>query len=474
MTPIKVKFKPKTIGIVKSSSQPSSVASAASVGPKIHKAPQVVASPNVRFPAAWGWFFDEAVTAFVKSNYSPKESWKDKPFSKEDSRFFFKGIDELSELFTEERSRGIPAYFNHPKFRSAYLLYFFPLQAAKFVSLYQMHAKAFEAVLEHGKHEGEIRIADLGAGPGTASIAALLQLLQMATVSGDELPKIKLLWVDTNLSVMQDGKNLTLQLASHFSRLRGKVEIELKTGPWWKAPQFINKPTSLMLLGHVINESAGPDKPTKRREDAVPSQDDTETTGVLKDAGHIEEDMGDEFDLPMDEGNWGLNWKKLFSLAAGGGTLIVEPASKQNSQFLSQFRDEFLARGLIDQEASSIWGPCLHAERCPLATGRDWCHFSVPAHVPGNWFSEFSKSLGSERQWLKYSYLWFASQIQSEKKAPTQAANLRRVISDPLTPYEKGPRTQAPDILLCEPEVPGRITVPRMTELKRGDLIKLN
>jgi hypothetical protein len=470
MPPIKIKMKPK-IGIVKTPSGASKAISPSPIGPKIHKAPQVIASPSVRFPAAWSWFFDEAVTGFVKSNYSPKESWKDKPFSKDDSKFFFRGIDELSELFTEERSRNIPAYFNHPKFRSAYLLYFFPLQAAKFVSLYQLHAKAFEAVLEHGKREGEIRIADLGAGPGTASIAALLQLLQMATVSGDELPKIKLLWIDTNTSVMQDGKTLALQLASHFSRLRGKVEIELKTGPWWKAPQFINKPTSLLLLGHVINESAGPDKPTKRRADMVPSQDDSETTGVLRD--HLEEAMPEEFDLPMDEGNWGLNWKKLFGLSAGGGTLIVEPASKQNSQFLSQFRDEFLGRGLIDQDPSSLWGPCLHAERCPLASGRDWCHFSVPAHVPGNWFSEFSKSLGSERQWLKYSYLWFASQIKGEKKAPVQAANLRRVVSDPLSQYEKGPRTQAPDILLCEPETPGRITVPRMTELKRGDLIKL-
>jgi hypothetical protein len=108
-----------------------------------------------------------------------------------------------------------------------------------------------------------------------------------------------------------------------------------------------------------------------------------------------------------------------------------------------------------------------------LPYARDWCHFSVPAHVPGNWFSEFSKSLGSERQWLKYSYLWFSSQIKGEKRAPVQAANLRRVVSDPLSQRENGPRTQAPDILLCEPETPGRITVPRMTELKRGDLIKL-
>src|ERR1700746_3744114 len=87
---------------------------------------------TVRFPAAWSWFFDEAVPAWVKTHYSPKESWKNKPFSREDAKFFFRGVDELSEIFTEERSRGIPDYFSHPKYRSAYLLYFLPLQAAKF------------------------------------------------------------------------------------------------------------------------------------------------------------------------------------------------------------------------------------------------------------------------------------------------------------------------------------------------------
>jgi hypothetical protein len=466
----------------------------------VQRAPDVVASPQVRFPAAWGWFFDEAVTAWVKNNYSPRESWKGKAFTKEDSRFFFRGIDELSEIFTEERSRGIPAYFNHPKFRSAYLLYFFPLQAAKFVTIFQLHAKAFEAALDHGRREGEIRIADLGAGPGTASVAALLQLLQMATSTGDDLPPIKLLWIDTNLSVMQDGKKLAEEFISHFSRLRGKVQIELRTAPWWKASSIITKPTSLMLLGHVLNESAGPEKPRKRRMENVDNPMGVQSsprrsaqTGVQAPVGNedtgeeigthlddigldqkgIPEEYESEFELP-DENNasWGSQWRKLFNRAAGGGTLFVEPASKQNSQFLSQLRDEFLENEVIEKDPSSIWGPCLHAERCPLGDGRDWCHFSVPAKVPGMWFLEFSKALGSERQWLKFSYLWIASQLKGEKRAPVQASNLRRVVSDVLSPRE-GERIPSV-ILLCEPESPGRLDVPRVNDLKRGDLVKLN
>src|SRR3954467_13416455 len=104
-------------------------------------------SRAISFPPAWLWLVDEAIPTYVKKHYSPRESWKDKPFAKEDAHFFFRGIEELSELFTEERPRNIPAYFNHPKYRSSYLLYFLPLQAAKFLTLFQMHSKAIDAAI---------------------------------------------------------------------------------------------------------------------------------------------------------------------------------------------------------------------------------------------------------------------------------------------------------------------------------------
>src|SRR4051812_11812209 len=74
--------------------------------------------PAREFPPAWLWLVDEAIPALVKERYSPRENWKGKPFSKEDAHFFFRGIEELSDLFTEERPKNMPAYLNHPKFRS--------------------------------------------------------------------------------------------------------------------------------------------------------------------------------------------------------------------------------------------------------------------------------------------------------------------------------------------------------------------
>ena len=103
-----------------------------------------------------------------------------------------------------------------------------------------------------------------------------------------------------------------------------------------------------MLLGHVINESAGPDKPTKRRQESVPKQDDSETTGVLKDKSHDEGDISDDFDLPMDEGNWGLNWKKSFLTRSGRRNFDCSALLQNRTlNFLSQFRDEFLTRGYL-------------------------------------------------------------------------------------------------------------------------------
>src|SRR5689334_3916352 len=116
-----------------------------------------------QFPPAWLWLVDEAIPTWVKKNYSPRDSWRDKPFSQEDAKFFFKGIEELSDLFTEERPKGMIPYFQHPKYRSSYLLYFLPLQAAKFLTLFQFYPAAIEATLDHGFKTGVIRIADLGA-----------------------------------------------------------------------------------------------------------------------------------------------------------------------------------------------------------------------------------------------------------------------------------------------------------------------
>jgi hypothetical protein len=398
--------------------------------------PGAPAPSTHQFPPAWQWWVDEAIPAWVKKQYSPRESWKNKPFTKEDAQFFSRGIEELSDLFTEERSRNIPAYFQHAKFRSSYLLYFLPLQAAKFLTLFDLHPEALEAALAHGRKAGVLRLADLGAGPGTASLAFLLKLLSLPLKTGEELPPIELEWLDTNGSVMEDGKELALQIASHFSRLRGKVTVRTHVASWWEAPQLLTGETSLMLLGHVLNEAKGPDR-----------------------------------GLPQQAGAWERLWGSLIrERARGGGVLFVEPAARVASQMLSQLRDHLFESELVEGTPRSIWGPCLHAGRCPMAEGRDWCHFSVPTRIPGQWFREFSKGLGSERQWVKFSYLWMAS---ADAPAPQPDAKMRRVISDPLSGGAGRPGSGASSVLICEPEQPARHPVSERQPLWRGDLVRV-
>ncbi len=374
-----------------------------------------------KFPPAWLWLVDEAIPTWVKKNYSPRESWKDKPFAKEDAHFFSKGIQELSLLFTEERPKGMPPYFRHPKYRSAYLLYFFPLQAAKFLTLFQLHPQAIQAILNHARQARVLRVADLGAGPGTASLSFLLFWMTQDPSLIQDIP-IELDWFDTNADVMEDGKILVEMLTNSFPRLRGQVQVRTHVGPWWKAGSKLKEDVSLALVGHTLNE--------------------TQTLVREIDSG----------------------WKALLDRAGGGGTLIVEPAGRRPSQILSACRDRLLELELIEKTPTQIWGPCLHAEACPLASGRDWCHFSMPAEIPGKWFRKFSEDLSSERHWVKFSYLWIASQAYP---SPPLDSRLRRVISDPLS---KGPQTS---VLICEPETVGRFPTSQKSGVGRGDLVKI-
>ena len=148
---------------------------------------------------------------------------------------------------------------------------------------------------------------------------------------------------------------------------------------------------------------------------------------------------------------------------------MVEPAARGPSQHLAAVRDQLFAAEILEKDATSLWGPCLHAGKCPLGEGRDWCHFSVPAHIPGNWFTEFSKGLGSEKQWVKFSYLWLASRDYPSQKLSSQ---MRRVISDPLTADKTHVGTKV--VLLCEPDAPVRHTLGARENAWRGDLIHVS
>lgn len=399
---------------------------------------------------------DELIPTYVKETYSARESWKGKAFSQEDVRFFSKGLLELSDLFTEERPTRIPPYFLHPKFRSAYLLYFLPLQLAKFVTILQLHPGGLESALRHAREAGVLRVVDLGAGPGTASLAVLLSLLLLPA---DEIPPIELIWLDTQRSILKDGEELVHRLTSQFPKLRSKVSIRSHVANWWQVPECLpaDVPVSLFLLGHILNEARQPPRRQARGlNDVIPPSEEEPAAARNLESDHPSKSPLRELD-PI--------WHRIFSQARGGGVLLVEPAFKRSSQHLSQLRDQILEMQASQADLSSrlFWGPCPHAGACPLASGRDYCHFSVPTQVPGAWFREFSKALGSERNWLKFSYIWHSAKDQP---APSWNPRKKLVISDPL--HTAGRK----EVLICVPEKPARLRVGPNTTLWRGDVVE--
>ena len=465
------------------------------------------------FPRGWLRFVDETLPSYVKANYSPRAAWKERDFSSKDVQFFGQGVVELSQLFTLDRPQfgrlSLRSYFGHAKFRSSYLLYFVPLQAAKFLSLFHRHAPAVAQAVRWAQQADPtlrlpLRIADLGAGPGTASLALLMHLRERW--EPEQLPPIEFIWCDSDLKIMQDGRALLQELAlqlwgdSHASR----ISVQLHRMDWWQSASKLPDRLDLVLMGHVLNE--GPTVQRSRYGLAVlpPANEKTQhsdgwsefkplqarrlrkrlrsaqrlTTPTpeapsldqpLDPDSEVEQDLPE---IPREESREDRFWRELWPKCAGAGVLVLEPAARESSQRLSQLRDRLLQK-LYSQSPGALWGPCLHMEACPLSTGRTWCHFSWPIEIPGRWFRELSLVLGSERQWLKMSYAWFAA---PNHRAPAPPTHARRVISDPLVPVTQRDRlrfsaVQPVPFLLCEPNEPRKWLGP--PHHHRGDIVHL-
>ncbi|MEK7690944.1 MAG: small ribosomal subunit Rsm22 family protein, partial [Bdellovibrionota bacterium] len=364
-------------------------------------------------PTSWRWFFDDAVAPWVKRTYIPDERHREKPFSREDVRFFSKGVRELSEAFSGHFTKPLVRdYFTHSRFRSSYLLYFFPLQAAKFAHLFSIHGGTLQAIAK--KTPEKIRILDLGAGPGTASIAFLLSLMDLRTPNGERLPlpPIEIEWWDLSQEIMKDGKVLVEILSTRFPNLRGKVTLLAKKGTWQDAIRAnAGKPHTISFFGHVLNEA---------------------TQGeIMAQATRIKE----------------------LAVTSQFGALLVEPAEKKSSHALSLLRDLF-----VDEDPVAIVGPCLHSGRCPLMSGKDWCHFSDPLEIPGQWFREFSIALSNEREWIKYSYLWIKARPKEVAKSKKKENLL--LLTDSLLPRSRQPQTGVAPYLACQPDHPLIIELP--------------
>lgn len=231
--------------------------------------------------------------------------------------------------------------------------------------------------------DAPLRILDLGAGLGAATIGVLraLETRGAAGASGE----IDATWVDHDAPALQLGSRVvqqaraagllrsTITIHEHAQKLDGK----LPAGPY-----------DLVIACQVMCELD-----PKLTDDAR----------AAKLAARVSA------------------WLPL--VADGGSLVIIEPALRERTRVLHQVRDLLLA-----QRAATLFAPCLHAAPCPaLADPGDWCHEDLEIDLPA-WLIPIAKQAGLRYQGLTFSYLVLRKDGQSLQTLRPDAT--LRVVSD--------------------------------------------
>ncbi|MBI2336431.1 MAG: methyltransferase domain-containing protein [Deltaproteobacteria bacterium] len=284
-------------------------------------------------------YFPETLEPLLKSYL--KETFGNKSLD-----YFASGVGPLSTWFTEERGDIPHHYYNQPKLRSGYLLYFLPINFAK-TAFVLNQIPAAEVLPKH------LKVLDLGSGPGSAGLAAL----HWARNYGYTIEDITC--VDWSPQALQDARQLLQGLAKPATptlhTVRGNLQEVRVKGRF-----------HLILLSHVLNEFKTPALKLK-------------------------------FVLRVLEAN----------LEENGLLVLIEPALRQTTRDLMQVRDQLLKEHGYGWQALA---PCLHNKPCPMlaATRGDWCHFYVPWQEPA-YLKQVDRIVGNDNRFLKVSYLILAN-----------------------------------------------------------------
>lgn len=325
-------------------------------------------------------------------------------------------VRDLSLAFTEGRDALPEDYLNEPDLQAAYLAYFVPLNFEKVYMILSSHKGVWPAELNVDK---PFRILDLGAGPGTAALAAMAAFKNRFKKL-EKLPSLQIDLVDTQTGAL----NLAEILVRRFAEmLKLEVEVNLHTS----LPH--SEQYDLTLAANVLNE--------------LPANEDSESREALL---------------------------QLWDLCKGVA-LVLEPGHRVSSQRLVRFRERLLkdcAPG-EGKENVTILGPCPHQQKCPVHRTKHWCHFAEPV-TDGRLIDLNLRIFKDPRSWLKFSYL-----LVSREKPQSWTPPMFRAIGD-LHPA--GPKRLAID--LCQPNekfalfVPANIPSELRSTLVRGAAVTLD
>ena len=281
-------------------------------------------------------------------------------------------LRELFEIFTTERQRlNRYHYLDDPRLRLAYLRYHLPLNTVRSICVLR------DVVARHPRVAELEQIVDIGAGPGSSSIATLLTL--------DEHKKRRYLMTDRSTRAVRLAREIFPACAEAAGRSPPPLLCLTQKLP--ALPDF-DRP-SLVWLSMVLNEIAQPGR-----------------RGI--DVGRLFESLAQR-------------------LPPGSVLAIVEPAQRSPGLRLLELHDL-----LLESRAWKALAPCQHQKACPLLveSKRPWCHFHFPWQA-GKSVEQIARPLGLKLEQSAFSYL-VLERVDTPARLDAETPELARVIGDPM------------------------------------------
>tara|TARA_B100000609_G_C17220145_1_gene439481 strand:- start:4330 stop:5637 length:1308 start_codon:yes stop_codon:yes gene_type:complete len=289
-------------------------------------------------------------------------------------RSFETEVRQLSDTFTTERKEGFDAYQQQTSMLLAYGLFYFP----------QTFARVRYPLLELLAHrkwspplERPLRILDLGAGLGAASIS-----FAHLFASHPTLQEIEITALDSSRQSLQYFRKLTKEQSAQWPN----VSWDIRNADLRKTESWL--PTSsphwdLIIASFSLNEA---------------------------------------FYGALDEQ---IKWTELVltrALQKTGVFLILDPASQEKTHRFEQYRDHF-----ADHARYHVWSPCLHEHPCPLRQeGKRQCH-EVRQWEPPDSMTFLNRRLFRHITSLKYSFLALGKQPAPAFSQPEGQALFRMI-----------------------------------------------
>lgn len=275
-------------------------------------------------------------------------------------------VSELTKGLTKERDEFLSAsYLHNDSIRKAYLLYY---TTTNFLKPYIPLQELFHG----GLGTADLRVLDLGAGTGAASLG-LLYFLEQYGFNGT----VELHLVD---AVKKNLDEASRMITAYSRKLPFTVVHHEHHGDISTSDLPLKDAFDLLLMMNTLNE--------------------------------------------LQEENDSILLSYLFSLLNHEGScVLVEPAARPSSRRLLRLRNKAVESGY------TVYSPCTRQSTCPaLIKEDDWCHTEIEWDRPSI-IRSIDDEVGTLRLSLKYSYIILNSNGDTLSHRLGQG-HLSRVVSE--------------------------------------------